>query len=566
MPYNLMAEPWLPLRRRGGGVEWVEPWRLTDRGSGGDNPFVAVDAPRPDFSGALTEFLIGLVQTAWPPPDENAWHQAWQKPPEPETLRRAFAQVAHAFDLDGPGPRFMQQTLPAKAERWAAHLLLIEQPEDKKEKENKDHFIKRGQVQALCRPCLAAALHTLQTYAPVGGRGYQTSLRGGGPLTTLALGRDLWQTVWLAVQPAGRFWAKKPRAPEPGRIFPWLGPSPQGDRETRVTPAQADPAQAFWGMPRRVWVDFAAGVETGACSLCGRGPEPLVTGYFLRPNGIKYEGPWLHPLSPHSWKDGAPYAVKGHSGGQSYRHWFGLAVASGQDDKRKADGADKKIVARAQSIALFDERRRGLAGLDDGPASRRLWAFGYDVEDKKARAWVDSRMPLVTVEPDQRSDYEAGVRALVYTAEQAARTLATSLKQAWFGDGASVKSNQDDQERLGQLFWSQSEADFYTAVNRLKALLEAGHNFYGGEDADDARMNAFKEDWLQSLQDHALAIFDEYSQYDQVERANPKRIILARKNLRFRVEPRAKKMRQVLDLPELEKPAKQTKRGKGDKA
>ncbi|MFH1057091.1 MAG: hypothetical protein V1797_00255, partial [Pseudomonadota bacterium] len=140
-------------------------------------------------------------------------------------------------------------------------------------------------------------------------------------------------------------------------------------------------------------------------------------------------------------------------------------------------------------------------------------------------------------------------------------------KEAWFGSGAKVKSNQGDLERLGQLFWSQSEAGFYDAVNRLKALLEEGHAFYGGEETEDERMNAFKEAWLQTLQDHALAIFDEYSQYDQVERANPKRIVLARKNLWFWVGRRAKKMRQALDLPELEKkPAKQAKRGKGDKA
>lgn len=558
MPYNLMREPWLPLRRRGDDVDWVEPWRLTERGPGGELLYRAVDAPRPDCNGALTEFLIGLVQTAMPPPDEKAWHQAWREPLPPEELRQACEAVAHAFDLDGPGPRFMQQTLPAKAERWPSHLLLIEQPEDKKEKENKDHFIKRGQMQALCRPCLAAALHTLQTYAPSGGRGHFTSLRGGGPLTTLALGRNLWETVWLAVQPANRFWSKMPRQADPALTFPWLGPSPRGDKETRLTPAQADPAQVFWGMPRRVWLDFAAGMETGLCSLCGRGPEPLVTGYFLRPNGIKYAGPWLHPLSPYYWKDGEPFAVKGPSGGLNYRHWLGLAVASGQRDQRQAEEAEKTIVARAQSIELFAERQRALSGLAAGPAERRLWAFGYDMDNKKARAWTDSRMPLVTVDPEQRPDYEAGVRALVDTAGQAASTLAKSLKQAWFGDGASVKSNQGDLARLGQLFWSQSEAGFFDAVSRLKALLEAGHAFYGLEEAADEEMNACKEAWLQTLQDHVLAIFDEYSQYDQVERANPKRIALARKNLWFWVGPWAKKMRQALDLPMLEKRQSET--------
>lgn len=563
MPYNLMREPWLPLRRRGGGVEWVEPWRLTDRGPAGDNPFVAVDSPRADFNGALTEFLVGLAQTAWPPPDERAWRRAWQEPPPPDELRRACESVVPAFDLDGPGPRFLQQTLPAKAERWPVHLLLIEQPEPTKEKDNKDHFIKRGQVGALCPACLAAALHTLQTYAPSGGRGHLTSLRGGGPLTTLALADDLWQTVWLAVQPADRFWRKQPRSTDQALTFPWLRPSPTGDKETRLSPIQTDPTQAFWGLPRRIWADCQAEPEIGLCSLCGRGPAPLVDGFWVRPNGIKYEGPWLHPLSPHYWKDGQPFAVKGTSGGLSYRHWLGLAVARAQAGASGGGDADKTRVVRAQAIELFEERRERQEMLDDEHTPRRLWAFGYDMDNKKARAWVDSRMPLVLIGPEHGQAYEQGVKALVETAQQAASALARCLKEAWFGKGSPVKSNQGDLERMGRLFWAETETDFYQAVAALKALLEQGHDFWSLEEEDG---NAFKEGWLTTLQLKTRAIFDEYSQFEQVERANPKRIVLARKNLWFWVGPWAKKMRETLNLPALEKPARQTKREKGEQS
>ncbi len=63
---------------------------------------------RPDFNGALIQFLIGLVQTTMPPTDERAWKNVLMNPPSPKVLKNAFEKVAHAFDLDGNGARFMQ--------------------------------------------------------------------------------------------------------------------------------------------------------------------------------------------------------------------------------------------------------------------------------------------------------------------------------------------------------------------------------------------------------------------------------------------------------------------------
>jgi CRISPR system Cascade subunit CasA len=219
------------------------------------------------------------------------------------------------------------------------------------------------------------------------------------------------------------------------------------------------------------------------------------------------------------------------------------------------------VVRRASVVSLVDERRAGLASLLES-RERRLWAFGFDMDNKKARAWVDSRMPLVLVDSAHRADYENGVRALVDTAGQAASALARCLKEAWFGAGAKVKSNEGDLERLGQLFWATSEGDFYDGLDKLKALLEQGREFWSVEDTE---VIAFKEAWLKTLHDRALAIFEEYSQYSQIEQANPKRIALARKNLWFLVGTWAKKMREALELPALERPAKQIgKRGKGE--
>ncbi|MGG2362666.1 type I-E CRISPR-associated protein Cse1/CasA, partial [Salmonella enterica] len=81
--------------------------------------------------------------------------------------------------------------------------LLIESPGANTLKKNLDHFVRRGRVEVLAPAAAAMALFTLQTFAPSGGAGHRTSLRGGGPLTTLVrpgtvagLSDALWPLLW----------------------------------------------------------------------------------------------------------------------------------------------------------------------------------------------------------------------------------------------------------------------------------------------------------------------------------------------------------------------------------
>ncbi len=80
---------------------------MTD-GVASGNPIVAIDWARADFRVATLEFLIGLLATACPPGSLKDWRAWWREPPSPEALAAAFAPLAHAFVLDGDGPRFMQ--------------------------------------------------------------------------------------------------------------------------------------------------------------------------------------------------------------------------------------------------------------------------------------------------------------------------------------------------------------------------------------------------------------------------------------------------------------------------
>ena len=97
MPFNLIADPWLPVRRLSGGREWIAPAGLTSRFA--EDPIVALDFPRPDWNAAVTELLIGLLATVMAPEDTTAWADLWEAPPAPEALAEKLATIRFAFNL-----------------------------------------------------------------------------------------------------------------------------------------------------------------------------------------------------------------------------------------------------------------------------------------------------------------------------------------------------------------------------------------------------------------------------------------------------------------------------------
>src|SRR2546421_12527743 len=105
---NLIHDAWIPIRRKHGEETYIAPWEVTTRYS--DDPTVALAAPRPDFNGALIQFLIGLLQTTCAPDSPRTWRERLRNPPTHEELHAKFEEIAYAFEMDGDGPRFMQDT------------------------------------------------------------------------------------------------------------------------------------------------------------------------------------------------------------------------------------------------------------------------------------------------------------------------------------------------------------------------------------------------------------------------------------------------------------------------
>jgi len=528
---NLLDENWLPVRMHDGRQHWISPDQLSDPN------ISAFDACRADFNGALAQFAIGLLQTCTPAASDSEWRALLKAPPDPAALAQWFAPHRAAFEFDADGARFMQdfELRTADAEPNGIAALLIETPGENTVKNNGDHFVKRGQVQGLCPHCASLALFTLQTNAPSGGAGHRTGLRGGGPLTTLLIATGtsaapapLWQTLWLNVRTQGAFLADgvEPGMETPHRTFPWLAAQSAIQKEQGdTTPLQVHPAHMFWAMPRRIRLDLDA-TNAGSCDLCGRPSERLIQQYVTRNYGFNYKGAWLHPLSPYyAGKEGL-LPLHPQPDGLGYRHWLAWVLGM-ENDKRKVQAAS---VVSNFLLRPRVEQKTGIA--------LRLWAFGYDMDNAKARCWYDATVPIYGLGdcgPPEQKALREDVGAWLKGAELVASYLRLAVKDAWFSADA-----RGDFGFIDAAFWSRTEPSFYGLLRaRIQDLREGS--------AGDPLATA--ESWRQQLRAAALRLFDaELVGSSAISRQNPARIAAAHKQLSNSLD--GAKLRQALGLPQ----------------
>ena len=122
MIYNLLTEKWIPVVDHDGNESTIAPWEVADK------KWADIVTVRPDFRGALHEFLIGLFQTACAPKDEREWQQNLE--PSKEALRAQLEKLAPAFNLNGDGFRFLQDASTELSGTKRIEQLLFDSPAD----------------------------------------------------------------------------------------------------------------------------------------------------------------------------------------------------------------------------------------------------------------------------------------------------------------------------------------------------------------------------------------------------------------------------------------------------
>ncbi|MBI2790385.1 MAG: type I-E CRISPR-associated protein Cse1/CasA [Gammaproteobacteria bacterium] len=535
---NLLDEAWIPIKRKDGTQDWITPYQLTEP------DIVALDSRRPDFNGALIQFLIGLIQTTTPMDSHTTWQEWYERPPSEQTLGEWFKPIHKAFTFDGDGARFMQdftlRTEGAAAKEFnGIGTLLIESPGENTLAKNADFFIKRNFIQALCPHCTATAIFTIQINAPAGGRGILTSIRGGGPLTTLIYkntNRSIWHMIWMNVRERTQFLSLSGNASKSDLnfIFPWLDDiSKIQVSGGKTTPMQTHPAHVFWGMPRRIRIDFENCSE-GKCYICAKFSNKLVSRFITKPKGFDYNGAWIHPLSPYYGKTGEellPFHPQ--PDGIGYKHWLGWILGISSTNQKIQPASIVTHVLNSQRI------ENGQFG---------LWAFGYDMDNMKARCWYESTLPLYGLterNEEGRQLVQKEVSKFLEAADYTLSLLRTAVRSAYFSQKDDVKG---DWGFVNTIFWERTESDFYKLINDLIEY---------ARDENESSLRPMREQWYRNLLKAAKNIFNnDVVGAAQIERENPKRIATAYNKLFKDLEGKKLKSILKLDLPLVKAKAK----------
>ena len=512
MIYNLLKEKWIPVIRKDGLEDFIKPSQIAEL----DNPPIKLNASRPDFNGAFIQFLIGLVQTCYPHQSPYNWRKGFTNPPNPDDLEKAFLKFEGAFNMNGDGALFMQDFEPISAmgfeEKQALPLsqLIINIPTGKTLKDNTDHFIKRDNIRPFNYGEIAIMLYTLQINAPSGGQGHRTSLRGGGPLTTVIVEQNLWQTVWAnqlsqSIDSSDEF--------EIYHIFPWLAPLPS-DRDFLNT--EHHPNHVFWGMPRRIWLHET---ETG------------LTHYFTKNYGINYVDEWNHFLSPYRLGDKKTPAlpIKG-SYENTYANWLGLNLSN-----------DDKGIVPSQNIVSYLQRKSESVEeiLDKSMYAPQIWAFGYNMDNAKTEGWQDAKIPLYTfMNKENQEQFRQEAKALIAEAQKNQNYFFEALYKAFYGKvekGAKgfvwTFSGSKTVDRKAarktylasfiKKFWKDTEQNFFRNMDKVLEHIEAKKDII-----------EIEEKWHKALVEYVLKEFDKAVHISMFQFANPKSIAAARIELK----------------------------------
>jgi len=244
----------------------------------------------------------------------------------------------------------------------------------------------------------------------------------------------------------------------------------------------------YWAMPRRIHLEVNSG--EAVCQITGQTVTQSVSMYRTQNYGSNYSGTWSHPLTPYKWNpkktEEEHLSAKGQPGGVTYKIWDTLSLTSNEAGQQCA-----------QTVSHFYSLCEGFS--DFHSEVPRLWVFGYDMDNMKARGWYSLSLPLFSVLPEQQEDLLRQVKELQKLAADSLWQCRTQIKTAWFDKPGDVKG---DMSFIDLTFWQRTETVFYNAVQQLIT----------NSAKDDPYLTAQQADiWLKVLRNTATDLFDEYA-------------------------------------------------------
>lgn len=490
---NLIHDAWIPIITQSGIRKTIRPVEILDTT---DIP-ERICSGRPDFDANLVVFLIGLFYSSFTPKRKF-------KRPSIEEANRRFERVAPAFELFGERP-FMQDYRIVYDEKKAKPIreLLIGSPGANTLKENKDIFERGHRIDSLSIPMSILALFTLQSNAPSGGQGHRTSMRGGGPVTTLNwVGTNSLVDLVFANIPSHKDNEPNNDTIELSVLFPWMGEIPTSEKNEELYPDGCHSSWWFWGLPRRIRLYPAT---DGNCSLTGE--HHVITQYMTKARGTNFaSNRWQHPLTPYYRKKPnepmLPFLTP--KGGFSYPKW--PQVTASTEIHSPARTLDTKYP--------------------------RVWVFGFDMDNMKARNWFESITPNLPFLEDENHQDLLCYRTHSFV--EASNIVASALNKC-FGIATKKSSTPAD---VKAEYWDRTEADYHLAIRDLSIHIS--------KDIPTAQIG---ENFLLKIRQSAFHIFDQ-RMVKPIDISKGKAPQIAKARLELRKKTNSKKIRNLLNIPE----------------
>jgi CRISPR system Cascade subunit CasA len=530
---NLIKDVWLPVVRASGKDDTIAPWQIAEK----DDPVVEINAPRPDFQGALYQFLIGLLQTCFAPEDHDDWLEYWEEMPNADELKSVFEKVAPAFELDiADGPAFMQDFEDFEGEKLPVEDIMGGALSDNTRANNTDLFVKRDHIKTVSPYWAAVALFNMQVTGVLAWGKHRVGLRRNGPLTTLVMPNKaenkLWNKLWLNVLTLEDFSSvpgdKKKTAIE--FTFPWMSKTRTSPNKEITAPEHGHPLQHYWPMPRRIRLYIE--LVDGSCDISGVTLKNGVRKYKRINKGVFYGNGWKNPFSPYTrrTKEEFPLTVTGSQVSFDYKDWASITLDGDLDDSE---------CSRAKVVSVFQGDRSH--DIDD---PGRLWCFGYDAVNANVRNWHEKYFPIICLDEKSSLNLRNWTGEMIQVAKSYALILKHSLVRAWFSpqvDGRGKESwahiiNKKGETKSSHLstlrfvdqnYWGDTESQFYKLLQRLTDIA----------DSRDRPLAIYKE-WIDYIRTYSIRSFENQAFSSMSETKEIKQAVLAKKYLLQEIWPK----------------------------
>lgn len=516
---NLISDAWIPVIRADGRQGRIAPWQIAEI----ENPVVDVVAPRVDLQGALYQFIIGLLQTAYSPADSDGWFEYKDSPPAADFLREAFSKYESAFSITfSDSCAFMQDYEDFEGEYLPIEDLIGGELSDNTRKNNTDLFLKSKTIEVVSPYWAALSLFNVQTSGVLAWGKHRVGMRGNGPVNLLAIyseGKSFWENIWLNILD------KEDGCLLPGdwdldnvsNIFPWMDSTRTSVDKEKTIPSDCNPLQHFWPMPRRIRLCVER--QNSRCDISGDEIEYGVSKYKRTPNGVLYSGGWQNPISPyfiHKDKNVLPRVVTGNKVSYGYRDYVSWVFGRLSED---GELASSYVITNS----IFNRRVDGV----------RVWCFGYRAENANVYGYINKLYPVFNCDLNSRELLSSWLVLLVEAVEQMIDEVVKGISEARWGSDKNEKernkraiSSFKKNNEVAVVFWGETEMMFYSMVERCFSVVSV-KRFMPADVAGD---------WLSILRVKAFEFFDDFVLQSGDETIRAKRIFTARLAMKKSIE------------------------------